>query len=368
MKKVGIVTWFGGSNYGTSLQAYALCYKLEQYGVKPYLLQKCLSWRNVAGIFVRYIKGVNRPNSQEGFSAIKRRKIRDFKRKEFNQFPVCFGYIGRMIYTLQINNLDCIISGSDQLWNPFYTEPFLLLKNLKVKKKYSYASSIGVSEIPEVVRPMYRDALSDFEAISVRETTAIEPLKQLTNKPIIKVVDPTFLLKTEDWIQFASHSTLQQSITNQPYVLCYFIAENDFYWECVADLRKNTGINRVIVLPMKPSHFKYQYEILETAGIHDFVRLIADSSLVCTDSFHATAISINLRKEFITLLRFKYLEYASQNSRIYDLLQRYKLEDRLLKGPLTSPLKKIDYSEPMRVLDNDREKSISYIENILKKI
>lgn len=38
-KRIGVVTWYGGSNYGTSLQAFALCYKIKQLGATPYLLK-----------------------------------------------------------------------------------------------------------------------------------------------------------------------------------------------------------------------------------------------------------------------------------------------------------------------------------------
>lgn len=39
MKKIGIVTWYGGSNYGTSLQAFALTHVVGKLGAKPYLLK-----------------------------------------------------------------------------------------------------------------------------------------------------------------------------------------------------------------------------------------------------------------------------------------------------------------------------------------
>lgn len=366
MKKIGIVTWFGGSNYGTSLQAYALYHTVEQLGAKAYLLRKHLSWRNVIGNFIRYIKGTSRPMPNQGLSSQKQKKIQTFKQNAFQQFPLCYGFIGKLIYSLQIQKLNCIISGSDQLWNPYHTEPFLLLQNFKTKK-YSYASSIGVTDIPTQYHPLYKKALATYSAISVRESTAIPILKHFTNCPITKVVDPTFLLTKHDWIKFASNSSL--SITfQQPYILCYFVAENGYYWERLQELQKVSGISRVVVLPMKPGHFKNEYEIIESAGLEDFVQLIAQSSIVCTDSFHATTISINLQKDFITLLRFKSSDSISQNSRIYDLLERYKLTNRLLDSPITSTLMPIDYTETSKILERDRQDSIKYLKHILNEI
>lgn len=34
MKRIGLVTWFGGSNYGTSLQAFALNYVILKLGAE----------------------------------------------------------------------------------------------------------------------------------------------------------------------------------------------------------------------------------------------------------------------------------------------------------------------------------------------
>lgn len=50
---------------------------------------------------------------------------------------------------------------------------------------------------------------------------------------------------------------------------------------------------------------------------------------MCTDSFHATAICINLQKDFIEFLRFKETDTKSQNSRIKDILERYELTNRI---------------------------------------
>lgn len=364
MRKIGIVTWFGGSNYGTSLQAYALYHSIEKLNAKPYLLRKHLTWRNVIGNFIRYIKGITRPNPSQGLSSIKQKKIITFKKRHFNQFPLCIGFIGKILYTFQIKQLNCIISGSDQLWNPYHTEPFLLLLNLRTLK-YSYASSIGVSDIPAQFYSLYKKALADFSSISVRETAAIEPLKKLTDRPIIKVVDPTFLLTQSEWMNFAKDSSLNECQINQPYILCYFIADNEYYWEKVQELQILSDIKRVIIIPMKPGHFKEQYEIIETVGIEDFVQLIAKSKFVCTDSFHATAISINLQKDFITLLRFKDADPSSQNTRLYDLLKQYKLEDRLIKNSISSLSLHIDYTISANILREDRAKSMDYLKNIV---
>lgn len=299
-----------------------------------------------------------------GYSFEKRRKINSFKNEAFNEFRQCVGYIGRLLYGSQISRMSAVISGSDQLWNPTHTEPFLMLHNMDVKK-YSYASSIGVSLIPSDKIPIYKKYLSSFEKISVREETAKNVLEKIVNVPIKKVVDPTFLLDKDEWIRFSNGCTLQNFKIQIPYILCYFIADNASYWKYVEMIKRETGIERIIVLPMQPGHFQNSLEIIEDAGIQDFIYLILHSSMVCTDSFHATAVSLNLNKEFLTFMRFTNEDVQSQNSRLVDLLKHYQLSDRLYDG--TTYLSPIGerYKTINRILENDRNDSMNYLKTII---
>ena len=365
-KRIGIITWYGGSNYGTSLQAFALCYKIKQLGATPYLLKKYLTWRNVMGRFLRSVTRSTQTLALYGFSQAKKYKVKCFRKRNFNQFILCFGFVGRVLYNRQIKSLNSIISGSDQLWNPYYTEPYLLLEGLKTKK-FSYASSIGVTQIPKDKQILYSRNLPEFSAISVRESSAIPILKEFYNKEIFKVVDPTFLLTKNDWEKFADETSLDKARFINRYILCYFIAENDFYWDQVQELQRRENITRVIVLPMNPSHFRKQYEMIEDAGLNDFVYLIKQSALVCTDSFHATAISINLEKDFFVFPRFKKTELGSQNSRLIDLLSRYGLQDRFLRVVPGNLPQKINYSKVQGLLEMDRFESISYLNRIIEE-
>ena len=65
MKRIGLVTWFGGSNYGTSLQAFALNYVILKLGAECFLMKKCLTWRNVARLILIRIKRNKLQNRSE---------------------------------------------------------------------------------------------------------------------------------------------------------------------------------------------------------------------------------------------------------------------------------------------------------------
>ena len=364
MKRIGLVTWFGGSNYGTSLQAFALNFTLQQMGAFPILLKRYKTWRNVLGSLYRGIKAKFQDLTLFGLSDEKKQKINQFKKENFCQFHQCVGIIGSFLYKKQISSLYCIISGSDQLWNPYHTDSFLLLKDFD-SKKYSYASSLGVTKIPLEKKSLYKEALASFTAISVREDSAVQPLEEVYSGEIKKVLDPTFLLTKQQWMNFAQKSRLDFDVSC-PYLLAYFIADNVVYWDRIVEIQEEKKINRVVILPMLPNHFRDDLEIVSNAGIYDFVYLIAHAALVCTDSFHATAMSINLEVDFVTFLRFKNEDILSQNARLINLLDRYGLSDRLYENNRKGYLSPINFSGVREILSYERTDSFSYLHFIVQ--
>lgn len=67
-------------------------------------------------------------------------------------------------------------------------------------KKYSFAASIAAYDIPENLKGKYREYLSDFRLISVRENKSKELLEDiLVGKDIRVDLAPTLLLRKHDW-------------------------------------------------------------------------------------------------------------------------------------------------------------------------
>lgn len=98
----------------------------------------------------------------------------------------------------------------------------------------------------------------------------------------------------------------------------------------------------------------------------EFVKLIKESTFVCTDSFHATAISINLNKDFVEFMRFKDSDKVSQNSRIYDVLNHYQLMNRIYSDKTTEWSDSIDFKYSNMLLEEDRKYSLDYLVNAIK--
>ena len=101
--------------------------------------------------------------------------------------------------------------------------------------------------------------------------------------------------------------------------------------------------------------------------IAEWINLIRNAEFVCTDSFHATAVSINLEQNFVEFMRFKDSDKSSQNSRIYDVLNHYGLSSRIYNNEKSDWALPIYYSLITKKLDSDREKSVNFLSNAIEK-
>lgn len=364
MKRIGIFTWFNVQNYGTALQAFALytfltkkneVYLVDYFNTKKisklsYRIKLCVKYFLAPVLKIRdyFLSG----------NFIKGAKIsRCYKNIK----------IYRCASTKKISSLekfDILLTGSDQIWNPYYLEEFYLLGFSKNKNKISYSSSIGMQSIPDEKKDVYKNCLSHFSHIAVREKSAEFVLKALLNRnDICTVLDLVFLLSKNEWTEFYKRRIsrkIRNSAEKSGYIFCYFIgsrSEYKDYVEKIADAYNMPVIyipsseNRTIVLDGKR---------ISSAGLEDFLCYIANAALVLTDSFHATSFSLIFEKQFIEFLRFNRTDEKSQNSRILDLLEKYCLDSRLFEGK-SIPAKEIDYSVVTEKIKKDIDFSVKYL-------
>ena len=98
----------------------------------------------------------------------------------------------------------------------------------------------------------------------------------------------------------------------------------------------------------------------------EFVRLLSIATLVCTDSFHASALCINLSKPFVEFMRFDNNDPDSQNCRIFDILGHFGLKDRIFSRDSTTWFQKLDYSRQQAILKQDRLASEAYLRKAIE--
>jgi len=361
--RVGIITFHRAINYGALLQTYALQTSVEKLGCecevidyhnerierqyKKFTLMNAKGVKDVAKIFL-YATTQNR----------KYDKFRSFASRYLHLSPVCRNYDELIRIS---SRYDILISGSDQVWNyrlSDYDKAYFLKFEKNNKKKNAYAASFGISEIPEEKIEDYRKLLKDYNQITVREKRGAELIKNLTGRDVGVALDPTLLLRKEEWDRIA-----EEKQKKSDYILIYSFGLTKTMNSFVDMLSKRTGC-RVIFFPVTYSirdRIKARY--VKNASPEDYLGFFKNARYVVTNSFHGTVFSITYNKPF-------FLERHSEhqhnnNSRFDNLLDLLELHDReIIKGENHNIDKPIDYLRVNSILEQERMKSMAYLERL----
>ena len=218
MKKIGICTlYFQNRNYGANLQAYALreVLALTENDVELVTYYCYTKLHRLLSI----IKQTFKKNSLANYIAVRNAAVDRFN----HAIPH-----SKLSYSNTINkaneDYDCFITGSDQVWNPDWINPYMALEFVAPGKcTASYAASTGKTTLNESQKSKLKVALEATRHISVREKESIPALQELTDKPIEYVLDPTLLLTAEDWDRICTEKHLIQ----EDYLFCYFLGDNE---------------------------------------------------------------------------------------------------------------------------------------------
>ena len=370
MKTVGIVTWFGTDNYGSNLQAIGLAAAVRACGYDAFFLEKfkvkSFMLRHPRLLAARLLNRVNEKKRKAFFvpvpyqlSAERKERLRKFKKDNYTART----FEDAADWEKAVSEGTIFAAGSDIVWNPARGYPavnFLDFAYYAGLPRFSYASSIGALELPRKYYRAYRRYLGSLEEISVREQAAADMLEPVIGRKATRVADPSLLLSAGEWDALADKAEL--SVTPSPggYILCYFVMQDPRYWAYMKLAQSKTGL-QVIVLPMHDLDEQQPYEIVRDGTPYEFVRLIRDASLVCTDSFHACVLSLIYEKEFYLLRRARKAEDAKYD----DFLGRYRLGDRAVRDETVFERKDVDYSFAREELARDREFSFAFLKKAL---
>jgi hypothetical protein len=358
--KFAIFTIHTAFNYGAMLQAYALQFAISKLGYDVKIVDyypKEVEDSNFMRIIdtnpktlLRYIYAKLNPNVQK--------KIRRFD--EFrNHMQLTKRYISKNELYQNPPEFDVYIVGSDQIWNleqGFISLNFLDFVNDKLK--LSYASSFGTATIKKEYFNELTKQLKNFISISVRESDGVDIIKQATGLDSKQVLDPTFLLKSDEWDLISKLPTIEGE-----YIFCYGFDGSTTSRIMVESIQKRLGLPIVAVTTGMSIPFKVDYFIQE-AGPLEFLGLIKNAKFVCTSSYHGMALAINYRRSFIATI------HPTRNSRMESMLNVFGLENRQIENPkdilnFTDKDLFIDYSYIETKINEAIYDSISWLESAL---
>lgn len=361
-KKISIITLLTVKNYGSILQAYATQEKFKTYNLNVefvnfkradildknlikiwskgkfpisilkslVILPTILKWRNIFGNFLK-----DNLNLTEDVYT----QIEDFEKK-----PII---------------ADIYCTGSDQTWNSNWNkgiiEPLFLNYAPENKVKISYAASFGKSELDSFEVNKTKALLSRYDRITVREKSAVNIIEKLGIKNSIHILDPTLVMEKQFWLNFAGNKKIKE-----PYYLIYQLNSNYDFDNYVKKLVKEKRIKLYRFCTRYDQFIKTGKSLL-IPNVKDFVNAIAYADCIITDSFHATALSINLNRNFISIYPNEY------STRIDSILELTGLEHKHLcnYNDFFVADRKIDYEKVNKILDSERKKADGFLNEYL---
>ena len=364
--KVGIMTWFSYDNYGSVLQVTALSSVINRRGDEASV--------------INYIPD-GKVNNIDEFSIVNKIKdkivvrIRDnsvvsrISGKQFNDFRRSNLLMSDPVVTQTdlenlANRYDCVVCGSDQIWSPFVFDKHYFLDFVTdSNKKIAYAPSIGTESIvDDAIKEKIEQLTKRFKYLSVREESGAELLRTFGENPKV-VVDPTLLFTADDWEAYTSEKG-----KGEEYVLVYLLKNNKNHLRAAYTIAKQLKV-KVKVIPVVKQDLRSKDVVGEGVGPSDFLALIKNAKYVCTDSYHGTIFSILFQKQFCTFERFSSSDKKNQNTRIYNVLSKLELSNRIYhEGKIEALYEEINFEKSHELLETFRTDSLSYLENALNNV
>lgn len=346
--RIGILTFHYAHNYGAVLQAYALKEYLKKTHTDAVLvnyrnkvIESCYSKNRIKETFF------NKQNHKEGYKFVIRSMVDAFveqpswnvQYKKFKEFICKYLLDGNDEEVTKSDltklNVDLFIAGSDQIWNKHltdgYDDVYFLNFDTNAQKAF-YAVSDGNAYVTDDNLQYYENILKEITYISTRESSLAVDISRKLSVAAYGVVDPSFLLNMEDYINRFGLKKKQNR-----FLFAYFVSE-DVYLSQLAGVVAGALNLEVVELHYYKKHSMKDKNQHADFGPVDFLQSIYDSEFVITNSFHGTAFSLIFHKQFYSVYK--------DNARINNLLDFLNLQDRHIQSNNDLDLRSfVDYEQ-----------------------
>jgi len=240
------------------------------------------------------------------------------------------------------------IFGSDQIWRNGLTKDMRFYFGSFLKgtvPRIAYAASFGVDhwQFNEKETEKIIPLLKKFKAISVREESAVQLLKERGIDAQL-VLDPTLLLQSDYYACLETDVSRRQSDCSHVFLYC--LDKHPLQDEVSSRVSSE---KKILVM-----------DVMNNLQVDNWISGLRTAEYVITDSFHGTVFSILFHKKFIVV--------ANEQrglTRLQSLLKMFGLENRLIMSFENFDCEKldaeIDYESVDSVLNREQEKSFSFL-------
>ncbi len=351
--KIGILTHQYINNYGAFLQAWALRQAIAE--LFPEDDVQIIDFMNMKHFII---------NTGGWFRFYRKREtLKEWVRKI--RLPHTFAKARKQHMVLskrcfsarQINALgfDCIIVGSDEVWNYKDSKGNAELKfgiGLTCGNLIAYAPSVGKVAAEETVPQYVIEGIRKFKSISARDDLTEQLVKRVTGNAPTRVLDPTFLTDfpradlragKKPYILFYYCDKLPEQILNQ---IFSYARQHDLDVFGAGECDKRYSAVTVDLTPF------------------EWIEMFRNAAFVFTGTFHGAVFSILNQRQFKV-----YLTNESRIKKVTALLNELCITNRVIDSgfqfDLESMKSEINYSDIQPTIQRKRQLSRQYLKDAI---
>ena len=378
--KIAILTQPLHTNYGGLIQAYALQLTLKRMGHEVFTVDR--RRRGQPNILIPKAKAILKraflrwalrrkdiPTLNPFWMTDEDRKYISRHLTDFIQHHIQMTELiqsSKEMEGLAKRLFDAYIVGSDQVWRPKYSpclsNYFLdFLEPTDKAIRIAYAASFGtdVWEFNAQQTRRCAELAKRFNAVSVREDSAVGLCEKHLGVCAVQLVDPTLLLNAEDYRVLAKKEEVPESAGK---LAVYMLDRSRQQKEAVERLASDLGLSIKDLMPEKLAWETTRKDIEKCVfpSMGAWLGGFMGAKYVITDSFHGTIFATLFRKPFLTISN-----KARGLTRLSSLLKRFGLEDRWVtsleevkKEKINKP---INFENVFRVLEREKRRALKFL-------
>ena len=357
--RIAILTLPLHVNFGGILQCYALQTVLERMGHEVSVLNTDfvnVDYKTRIGLFIkRLVKTcIGKESKFYGWKTereITQKYTQVFIRKHIHLLNV------QDLSLLKEDDFDAIVVGSDQIWRPMYCQPIAnaylkFAKDWTSIKRIAYATSFGTDkwEYTHEETQECASLVKLFDAVSVRENTAVDLCRKYLEVEAVQVLDPTLLLSKEDYLKLIDQSKLKKNEG----VFAYFLDVTSSKMDLANRIAKERGLKLYQFNNPNVDCLSLHFEKRIQQPIEEWIAGFRDASFVVTDSFHGCVFSIIFNKPFVVIGNEE-----RGIARLKSLLSMLDFDYSVASN--IHQLQKIEWNKTKLILDKYRQISLSFL-------
>ena len=336
--------------------------------LQAYSLKKALEKENFDVYFIDY--RIDHLSKRYSFFQLYKYKNDGFKRKMKQFISVLFHLKERYITINKFksfekkyfplldldhtNELDFVVVGSDQIWNPCITGGYNAIYWGELSKlgvlHISYAASCPSKYVTMDQLPL----LKNFVSIGIREETTLVKIKSLDIQAYY-TIDPSLLLSAYDY-----EPLLERSRIKKKFIFIYNLNGSSQLYIIANRIRNRKDFSILGNFYSKEHAVDIVYR---DAGPKDFVTLIKNAEATVVSSFHGTAFSIIFHKPFV------YYPFGNEkDERAFSIIKPLGLEACIYNDKFDyQSIYDINWEDVDRKLNVLRHSSLDYLKENLKE-